>query len=157
MERSQSRALRCLPFALVVAVIVFAAGCDTNEPETCKLLDEDTYSASAPLVERLSAETIAHFELQQNVRRFETRSCDLPVDGISEITLVIRNAKSCEISFGYRLSVFEGRVGATIEGSALIRQGAATDEGTIMRDSGIRLDRSQIIVTASNVMMDSCV
>ena len=134
--------------------ILLAIGCDSNESAECRRLSEDTYSNSAPLVDNALV-SIALFELKQEIRTYEAGSCEIPAEGISETSLVIRNLTSCELSFMYRLSVFES-TGWTVEGTSFIRQGAADDQGVIQSDSGIRLDHTQIIVIGWDEEQTSC-
>jgi len=139
-----------------VLVLSFIFGCDSNGSDECRLLREDSYTASAPAIEMFSNLRVATFELQQEVRTYEEGTCEKPAEGISETRLTIRNLTSCEVSFDYRMSVFEGRVGLTVEGQTFIRQGAASDEGVVLRDLGVRVDRSQILLTMWDFTMESC-
>ena len=143
---------------LIIATlaVLLAAGCDSNGSNECRRTGEDTYTASAPLVDPLSQTIVAQFGLQQEIRSYQSESCEIPAGGFSETRLIIRNLTSCELSFDYRLSVFEGREGSTIEGAAFIRQGAVDDQGVVLRNSGIRVDRAQIIITAEDVAQESC-
>ncbi len=131
-------------------------GCDSAEIAECQRLSEKTYTASIPLLAPLSADRIALFELQQEVRTYENGSCEIPAEGLSELSLVIRNLTSCELTFDYRMSVIEDGGGSTVEGTSFIRQGAVDDQGVILKESGVRIDRAQIILTGSALTQESC-
>lgn len=137
-------------------VLVSTSGCDSSEPDECLRIEEQSYTASAPATESISLDKIATFELQQDVWTYEAAGCVIPDDGSSETSLVIRNVTSCEVSFTYRLSVFEGREGSSVEGTTFVRQAAANDEGVVLRNQGYRLDRAQILVTIWDVTQESC-
>jgi hypothetical protein len=140
---------------IVTAAAILTGSCDSNGDLTCQLLDTETHTASTPLVDP-EFRRIALFEFQQELRFYEDDgSCELPSDQ-DEISLRIRNVTSCEYSFDYELSVFEGREGTTILGDASVRQNAVADQGVVVRDLGILIDRSQFILTGSNVIQGDC-
>jgi hypothetical protein len=139
----------------IMALLMFT-GCDSNETAECQQLSENTYTASQPVLETLSDDRISLFELQQKVRTYESGSCEIPAEGLSELSLVIRNLTSCELSFDYRMSVIEDGEGSTVEGESSINPGAVDDQGVILRNSGVRIDEAQIILTPSNITQESC-
>lgn len=144
------------PMLLAAGAVLFVLGCDSAEPDECPIARTDSYTQSAIAVNPASSQTVARFEMQQDVDSYLDDSCTPPASGVSRTRLVVRNLTSCDLSFTYRLSTFVGQEGTTVTGSVSAGPDAISDQGTIFSDSGIRLDQSQVVLTIADVVQRSC-
>lgn len=134
---------------LLILCVLFVAACDSGGSETtCELVEDETYTFSAPFTAR-TGDAIALFEFQQEMRRYEAGDCSRPAADVNEVSLVVRNLTTCSLQLDYRVSVISAGEGWTYEGDVTLQPGGAFDQGVIQRDSPVRIDNAQAVVSGT--------
>lgn len=148
LKRTPATILKQLPVILVLITgVAMMVSCDSADSEDCSLVTDDLKSRSVALLG--SGNTpVAHFDLQQELKTYQQGCSRSDVD---EVSLVIRNATSCQQTVSYSISVFAGQIGWTFNNSIDLEPTAAFDMGTINRDGGVDIEAGQVLVTGQSV------
>jgi len=131
--------------ALIPALLAsWLSGCDSNENRgVCPVAKVDNYSNMA----RFETNSAVRFTLEQKITTYETGDCEVPSSDDDGVRILVTNSSLCHLDLGYSLSVFQGTIGWTINGSIGVDGQRTTDTGKIVKRDDPRVDAAQIILT----------